>query len=314
MTIKKFNETYLYKKMPDYEKDIQSMIITGERLDKTNNSFADIKYEVKRKNVDSTLVKLLDSERIVLVIPNKPLPRSFRVITAKDIKNDRKVKVFIDCTGIILSEGNNYRFANLSSAVNILISYLIAARTSFIIEAKPTLLNMNSTLTQSGTRAFAAMINYVVDYIGKININISARNKSLYLASLYYQINLLGKDIDSKSVQDTAMKISNISEREANIIELDIEKDSFDDIEKFILLLQNILHVKGLTIDSFIEKWMFLFGTSTIFALELFPYFAQTISDAYIGAYLNNQKTIEKVTKQNMVEFTKTLIRIGADS
>lgn len=314
MTIKKFNETYLYKKMPDYEKDIQSMIITGERLDKTNNSFADIKYEVKRKNVDSTLVKLLDSERIVLVIPNKPLPRSFRVITAKDIKNDRKVKVFIDCTGIILSEGNNYRFANLSSAVNILISYLIAARTSFIIEAKPTLLNMNSTLTQSGTRVFAAMINYVVDYIGKININISARNKSLYLASLYYQINLLGKDIDSKSVQDTAMKISNISEREANIIELDIEKDSFDDIEKFILLLQNILHVKGLTIDSFIEKWMFLFGTSTIFALELFPYFAQTISDAYIGAYLNNQKTIEKVTKQNMVEFTKTLIRIGADS
>lgn len=314
MSMKKFNETYLYKKMPDYEKDIHAMILKGERLDKDNDSFEDIKYEVKRKNVDSTLVKLLDSERIVLILPNKPLPRSFRVITAKDIRNDRKTKVFIDCTGIIISTGTGYKFASLSSSVNMFISYLIAARTSFIIEVKPTLLTMNSTLTQSGTKTFAAMVNYVVDYIGKININIASRNKSLYLAAIYYQVNLLGKDIDSKSVQDTAIKISNISEREADIIELDFEKDSFDDIEKFIALMQNVLHVKGLTIDSFIEKWMFLFGTSTIFALELFSYFAQTISDAYIGAYLNNQKTIEKVTKQNMIDFSKTLIRIGADS
>lgn len=325
--MKKFNETYLYRKMPDYEKDIQVLILKGERIDKSNKSFEDIKYAVKMKNVDSTLAKLLDSDRIVLVIPVKPLPKSFRVITAKDIRNDRKLKVFIDCSGIINSANtssanitinqNNiggYKFANNSSAVNIFISYLIAARTSFIIEAKPTLLTMNSTLTQAGTKTFAAMINYVVDYIGKININIATRNKSLYLASIYYQVNILGKDIDSKSVQDIAIKISGISEREANIIELDFEKDSFDDIEKFVNLMQIVLHVKGLTIDSFIEKWMFVYGPSTIFSLELFTYFAQTISDAYIGAYINNQKTIEKVTKQNMVEFSKTLIRIGADS
>lgn len=314
MSIKKFNETYLYKKMPDYEKDIYSMIVKGERINKANDTFEDIKYEVKRKNVDSTLVKLLDSERIVLVIPNKPLPRSFRVVAAKDVRHDKKIKVFIDCTGIILPTATGYKFANISSAVNIFISYLIAARTSFIMEAKPTLLTMNSTLTQSGTRTFAAMVNYVVDYIGKININISSRNKSLYLASIYYQVNLLGKDIESKSVKETAIKIANISEREANIIELDFTQDSFKNIDRFVELMKDVLHVKGLTIDSFIEKWMFLFGTSTIFALELFPYFAQTISDAYIGAYLNNQKTIEKVTKQNMIEFTKTLIRIGADS
>lgn len=311
--MKKFNETYLYKKMPDYEKDIQAFILKSDRVDKTNSTFDDIKYEVKRKNVDSTLVKLIDSDRIVLIIPNKPLPRSFRIITAKDIRNDRKTKVFIDCSGVLINTDNGYSFTN-NQAVNIFICYLVAARTSFILEAKPTLLTMNSTLTQSGCKSFAAMINYVVDYIGKININVSSRNKSLYLASLYYQINLLGKDLESKSVQDTALKISGISEREANIIDLDIQQDSFDDIEKFILLLQETLHVKGLNIDTFIEKWMFLFGTSTIFGLELFSYFAQTLSDAYIGAYINNQKTIEKVTKQNMVDFTKTLIRIGADS
>ena len=311
--MRKFNETYLYRKMPEYDRDIHALILKGDRIDKTHESFSDIKYEIKRKNIDASLVKLIDSDRIVLVLPAKPMPKSFRIITARDIKNDKKVKVFVDCTGLIIPNGTGYSLAN-ASAGNILISYLIAARTAFIIEAKPALLTGNSSLTQSGTKAFASLVNYVVDYIGKININVEAKNKCLYLASIYYQVNLLGKDIDFKSVKDTAMKISGISERQANIIELDYEEDSFNDIEKFINLIQNVIHVKGLTIDTFIERWMFLFGTGTIFATELFVYFAQMMSDAYIGAYINNQKTIEKVARQDMIEFTKTLIRVGSDS
>ena len=311
--MKKFNETYLYRKMPDYEKDIHALILKGDRVDKKHESFNDIKYEVKRKNVDSTLTKLLDSDRIVLVIPTTPLPKSFKIITAKDIRDDKKIKVFIDCSGIIKASGNGYVLDN-GNAINIFISYLIAARTSFIVEAKPSLLITNSALTQSGVKTFASLVNYVVDFIGKININTEARNKSLYMAAVYYQVNMLDKDIDSKSVRDTAIKISGVSERQANIIELDFEQDSFDDIEKFVNLLKESLHVKGLTIDSFIEKWMFVYGTGTVFAMELFTYFAQMITDAYIGAYINNQKTIEKVAKQNMIDFSKTLIRIGSDS
>ena len=313
--MKKLNETYLYKKMPDYEKTIQEFILKGERLDKTASSFSDIKYEVKRKNIDSTLAKLLDSERIVLVVPQNRIPKAFKVITARDIKEDRnQVKVFIDCTGVVKLTDTGYSLVDNGNAVNILICYLIAARTAFIMEAKPTMITTNSTLTQSGTKAFAALVNYIVDYIGKININVDARNKSLYLASIYYQVNLLEKDIDFKSVKETALKISGISERQANIIELDFKEDSFENIEKFINLMEESLHIKGLTIDTFIEKWMWLFGTGTVFGTELFTYFAQMMSDAYIGAFLNNQKTIEKVAKQSMVEFTKTLIRIGSES
>lgn len=311
--MKNLNDTYLYKKMPNYDKEIHEMILKGERIDKSNETFTDIKYEVKRKNVDSTLVKLLDSERIVLVLPNKPLPKAFKFILAKDIKEDKKVKVFIDCSGIISPNGNGYKFTN-NQAVNIFISYLVAGRTAFIMEAKPNTILNNSTLTMSGTKAFAALINYVTDYIGKININVASRNKCLYLAAIYYQVNILGKDIDFKTVKDTALNISGISERESNIIELDYKKDSFDNIYNFLDLLKESLKIKGLNYDVFIEKWMFTMGTGTVFALELFPYFAQMITDAYIGAYINNQKTIEKITGQNMIEFSKTLIRIGSDS
>ena len=177
--MKKFNETYLYKKMPDYEKDIQALVLKGKRIDKSADTFNDIKYEVKRKNVDSTLIKVLDSDRIVLVVPAKQLPKSFKIITYTDIRDDRKKKVFIDCTGIIEFTDSGYTFN--PNAINTLISYLIAARTAFIIEAKPTMLTLNTSLTQSGTKAFAALVNYIVDYIGKININTESRNKSLYL-------------------------------------------------------------------------------------------------------------------------------------
>lgn len=311
--MKKLNETFIYRKMPDYGKDLAEFILKGERVNKSNESFSDIKYEVKRKNVDSTLTKLLDSDRVVLVIPNKPIPKALKVFTASDIRTDKKVRVFIDCSGIIEPSGNGYRLIN-NNASNYLISYLIAGRTAFIMEAKPESLTLNTALTQSGTKAFAALVNYVVDYIGKININTDIRNKSLYLASVYYQVSLLGKEPDSDSVRNTAMKIAGISERQANMYEIDFEEDSFDDIEKFVNLMKDSLHVKGLTIDSFIEKWMFLYNTSTLFAMEVFTYFAQMMSDTYIGAYLNNQKTIEKVCKQNMIEFTKKLIDIGSDS
>lgn len=311
--MKNLNDTYLYREFPDYDKNIYEMILKGERVDKHGESFENIKYEIKRKNVDSSLAKLLDSERIVLVLPNKPLPKAFKFVLTKDIRNDKKTKVFIDCSGVLVPNGSDYKFIN-NQAVNILISYLVAARTAFIMEAKPTSLLLNSALTQAGTKTFASMVNYVVDYIGKININIPTRNKSLYLSAVYYQVNLLGKDIDSDSVKELALKISGISERESNIIELDYEKDSFDNIYNFIKLMKESLKVKGLSFEVFIEKWMFLFGTGTVFGLELFPYFAQTITDAYIGAYINNQKTVEKVAGQNMVDFSKSIIKIGADS
>lgn len=311
--MKKFNQTYLYRKMPLYEKELHEMIIKGDRIDKSHKSFDDIKYEVKRKNIDSTLVKLLDSDRIVLVIPPKQMPKAFKVVCVKDIREDNKVKVFIDCTGVITNKDSGYSFLN-NQTVNIFISYLISARSAFIVEAKPNLFEMNSYIANSGARAFSSMVNYIIDYVGKININNAARNKSIYLASVFYLSNLLGKDKDSKSVKDLASKISGLTAREINILEIDYKEDSFDDIEKFIELVAEILHVKGLTIDLFIEKWMFLYGTGTVFACELFVSFAQCMTDTYIGAYLNNQKTIEKITKQNMIEFSKNIIKIGSDS
>jgi hypothetical protein len=56
------------------------------------------------------------------------------------------------------------------------------------------------------------------------------------------------------------------------------------------------------------------FGTGTVFALEIFPAFASMMTDAYVGGYINNQKSIEKIAGTGMTEITKTLLTIGAES
>ena len=74
------------------------------------------------------------------------------------------------------------------------------------------------------------------------------------------------------------------------------------------------MHLNKLTLDTIVEKWMYVYGTGTVFALELFPAFSNMITDSFVGAYINNQKTIEKVAGTGMVTFTKTILTIGADS
>ena len=38
------------------------------------------------------------------------------------------------------------------------------------------------------------------------------------------------------------------------------------------------------------------------------------MTNAYVGCYLNNQKTIEKLVGKEMVDFSNTVLRIGAES
>ena len=88
----------------------------------------------------------------------------------------------------------------------------------------------------------------------------------------------------------------------------------FLNINFFVETVADVLHLNKMTLDTVIEKWMYIYGTGTVFALELLPAFSHMLTDAYVGAYINNQKTIEKVAGTGMVEFTKTILTIGAES
>ena len=129
---KTYAATYLYSQYPEYEKSIFSFIMNAEEIDKGTDDFDDIKYEVKKRQVSNSLVKVLESKEVVLLrSDSKPLPKAFKVFCAKDIKgpNKDKMKVFIDCTDVVAKDKESGRYV---CKIDLFISYLVSAMHTFI--------------------------------------------------------------------------------------------------------------------------------------------------------------------------------------
>lgn len=313
---KTYAGAYLYGKYHEYEQKILSFIMSGTEIDKNTEDFDDIRYEVKKRQVSNSLVKILDSKMVVLMIGKEPLPKSFKVFCAKDVKSSKsdKMKVFIDCTNILKKNEKSGRYECNGNTIDMLISYLVSAMHTFIYYADETRITNNSKIMSVGAQAFALLFTHVVDYSCKISSMPSTKNKCMYLASLYYLGNILGKDYTSEGCRKIAKKISGLSDRDAGIIDIQIKRESMMNIKFFVETVSDVLHISKLTLDVVVERWMTIYGTGTVFALEIFPAFASMLTDAYVGAYLNNQRTIEKIAGTSMVEYTKVLLSIGAES
>lgn len=306
---KNFSNTYLYG-MGSYEKKIFEFIMKSEVIDKNSDAFSDIVYEVKKRQVSSSLVKVLMSKNIVLLKSDVPLPKAFKVFAAKDIKSgDKKLKVFIDADVIKMVDGK-YVCHN----IDILIAYLVSALNTMIYYVDPKRLLMKNEIIKDGAYCFASLFTYIVDYLYKITATSSIKDKCLYLSSLYYQVNLLGKDVDGSS-KSVSRQISGLSEREEEILFLQLDKEkAFLNINFFVQEVAKILKISKLTLDVFLEKWLYLYGTGTHFSLELYPCFATMMTNVYVGCYLNNQKTIEKIVGNKLVSFTTCILKVGAES
>lgn len=305
---KTYANTYLYN-AGNFENKLFNYLMTAEHIDKNHESFKDIVYEVKKRQVSNSLTKVLESKNIILLMPAAPMSKAFKVMTAKDVKGDHTEKVFIDCDVIKKIDGS-YKCTN----IDILIAYLVSAMNQFIYYRDPKRLIMRDEINSAGARCFSGLFTHIIDYLYKISTNPSTRDKCIYLSSIYYVSNILRKDI-TDSVKHMCRKISGISEREEEILWLQLnQEEAFDNINYFVLELGKILRLPKLTLDAFLEKWIYIYGVGTQFALELYPAFATMITNVYVGCYLNNQKTIEKVVGRDMISFSTTILRVGAES
>lgn len=313
---KNYASTYLYSMYNQYEKETVDFLLKADRFDQNSSEFEDIVYEVKKRQISPAIVKVLASSNVVLMSNSKPLSKAFKVFCAKDIKNNEGLKVFIDVSGIIKKNPDSGKYTCSRSDIDIFISYLVDAMSTFIYyspKGTDRIVN-NSKIRSVGAKTFADLYSHIVDYLCKISTISGSKNKCCFMAAMYYLVNLLGADPNSDATKAIAKKVSNISEREAEIILIQMKPDSFNNIKFFTESVADVLHLNKLTLDTIVEKWMYIYGTGTVFALELLPAFSNMLTDAYVGAYINNQKTIEKIAGTGMVEFTKTILTIGAES
>lgn len=310
-TPKTLSASYLYGKVDTYETNLIKFIMEAERIDTNSEMFADLLYDIKRRAINNSLLKVLTSKNIVLCRSDNPLSIAFKVFTAKDLKDKNKnTKVFVDVSKIIYVSNGIYT-CDIKN-VDIIISYLVSAACQRIYYGATDKFTRNTTIISTGSEIFAQLMNYTIDYLYKINTMPIQKQKLEYLSSMYYQICILGKDPDDRAKQ-IAIKQSKISEREAQIIDIQTPSDSYLNINMFIQAIAKILRIDKLTLDVFMNKWVYLFGPGTQFAVEMFYAFSDMITNAYVGAYINSQKTIEKITGRRMVEFATKIIEIESN-
>ena len=305
---KTYNNTFIYTKFP-YEEHIFRFLVNAERIDTDNSKFDDVKYEFKKRQINSGLLKVLCSKNVILLVsPAQPLNSQFRVICSRDpkMKSSTDYKVFIDCTGLIIKDTDgNYK----CRSIDVLISHVINAMVTMIYhKAENQILSAN--LVEYTMTAFSALFTHVIDYLTKISVIQSTKLKCQYLSCMYFVENILQREFN-EGYQHMAGKICGISEREQELIMVQCSEGDFDNIKAFVSLLSEALKTPALKVDNVIDKWMYLYGTNTVFSIEYYPALSAMLTDAFCGAYINNQKTIEKVVGNTLVAYSKDVIAKG---
>ena len=310
ITIKSFTDSYLYNLNTKANQDtLFDFIMNGEDIDPASDSFADIAAEIKRRQVTPALFKVMNSNKTIMMCNPKPLPKAFKSFVAKDIKNQTPdYKLFIDADVVTKTNG-----VYTCNQIDILVAYLFSGMTAYIYQVQPKLLLFNTTINKEGANVFSSLFTHIIDYLYKISsMGNGTKDKCIYLSAMYYLVGILRKD-RTDSVLAICRNLSGISGREEDILLMDIDDKEFLNIKLFIDLLSDKLRLPKLTVEAVVEKWIWQYGTGTQYALELFPSFAGMISNVYIGAYINQQKTIEKVAGKSIISFTTSLRNIGGD-
>lgn len=322
--MKQTSDSYLYQ-VADYNKEIFNYLMRADRIDKNSEAFAEIAYDVKMRQVSSVILKVLMNNRVELLIDTKGMSRAFKVIYCKDVKSKNKDerKVFIDCTGLIEYKNGAYKCKDIGK----LLSYLITGMTYVIYYVRPEVILKDSTLVQSSTEAFVDLMLYVLGYL-KLPITYADNKEKMSFALAEYFLECVMQR-DSSSNIDVARKISGVNDRVANYMHV-LFADTIDEgkgnIKDFILKFAEVFLGQSseeskapknrtiLNADVLSQRWMYAFGAGTFLGLELFVPFSAILTDCYVGSYINQQNTVEKIAGKNVVIFTNELLKIGSEN
>lgn len=307
---KNIDSSYFYTDS-NFDQNIMKMILHGKRLDKTSESYKMLYSDIKRFCKSSAVTSMLMSDNVVLVYNNQPMPRALKVMTVKDIKSNNKAyKIFIDVTEIC-SFTNENEF--VIRELNFMETFLTVATVHMMYYTDPKIIM--SPLVGTATEIYVSLFRYILDYKYKISNSENKNNIAKYMISKFFLQNVLEKKDDDYS-ENICKRISGITNREIEILNIRLSKieNPFEDISTIIDCLSKVLEIRDLKLDVFVQGWLFLYGSGTHFAMELFTSLCELIIHTYNGTFFNNQKTIEKIVGTN--EITKmysTIISRGGE-
>lgn len=317
--MKTYNDSYLYKtKLNSRDKGdvgkannqaITDFIIKSHKIeDKKSDAFRGIVEEVKRQQTSSVLYQVLMMPNVKICINQYEMPRAFKVFDAKNPSEGYKPCVFIDASGIIEFKNGYY----VCKKIDVLCAYLFDALVYLLYRYYPQKLINNSIIVNNALEAYVAMVHNTIEYMGLYGYAMN-RKKIAYATGLYFLTNMMGKDLDQYN-KNIAGKLAGLNPNEIRAYDIFLQEIDFTNIETFIRTTAEVFNLKGLTLEVFISKWMYYYGTGTHYATELLTSFLVLIVNAYTGCYIVGQRQVERSCSDAMVKLANGIIKAGADS
>lgn len=309
---KKHTDSFIFKKISSdgqiIERDLVQYITKANRIDKTSTAFDNVRNQIKVRQTTAVLYRVLMMPEVVLCVYDKEMSAAFKVFYAKDIRtNNKNPKVFVDLTGLLEFVNGQW----VTKDVDKICAYMIGALSYLTYYADPNRFIVNSTIVTDSAICYTKLFCGVIDNLRPINYT-ENKLKISYIVMVYFLMTMMNKD------EAEARKIAshNIQANPREAAAWDFyytAEDDFVDIDKFITMLAETFKLKGLTTDTFINRWNMLLGKGALYALELLPAFIVVMGYSYVGAYLNNQKYIESTCGKIGIELIETVLRVGSD-
>ena len=277
---------YIDKKLELFKNPNSAIVVTHEMLEeplmRINKTF---KYPAKL-----AVLEAYKNGALVPMVLQKSVNDRMPVCIPFLINTDRsKAMVFID----------NYSTPTSSGDVNIDHKKLYCLMESAYLALMGIPRNASAVINK-GSLIFAHIFTKVLNKKFSLNTDKMALNKVIFIASKYYLSNLLGMT-DQAMIFNYALKNCN-SATEILMKDIDAEftPDCFVSIAAFLEKMAKLPYkfVSGfqkITVRDYVEAFAEMYGQSTILALENLDYFIFMISSVVIGAYLNNQTTLEDI-------------------
>lgn len=307
---KTYADTYLFSLADEnsnkgFSRATVEFVHEADRINPADPSFKAIADQVKLRQTTSVLYRLLFRKDVVLCVYKKEMPATMKVFCAKDIKYDKKRRVFVDCTNLIKYKNGYWDCKEIDK----FCSYLFGAMINLIYYTDPNKITSNSTIIKSSVKCFVKMFTGIMDNLRTINFE-ENRIKISYIAGVYYLYNMMGKDINYACTSSAASLKISPREVEGYNIYFDPDKDLIN-IDTLIRCLTDVFHLKDMNTEVFVSRWSFVYGKGTMYGTELLPAYLDILAYAFVGAYLNYQKSIESICRQDMVTVASTLLQVG---
>ena len=173
-------------------------------------------------------------------------------------------------------------------------------------------INMNQTILKTGCSIYSKLFTKVLDKMFAVNLNPLKGDKIRFVAAKFFLMNIMEKS-SSEIVDNMAYSVTTGQTAKTTLFAFsdEFKAESFTSFDLFIMeLAERVDGLRNLTIREYINQFMKMYGSSTLFALDFFPFFCHMIFSSMVGAHFNSEYVIETVVGKEAEKFYNTLSSI----